>query len=107
MATKVIAIAQGQSALQIGLTGVPIEEILDPREAEKRLAELLESDSQVVIVEESHREKFSEWFTARLARHTGLPLVIFCPSFAGEEANTAAYINNIVRPAVGFEIRLD
>lgn len=107
MASKVVAIAQGQTALQIGLTGVPVEELLDVREAEKRLAELLESDYQVVIVEEAVRNQFSDWFTTRLSRHAGLPLVIFCPSFAGEDANTAAYINNIVRPAVGFEIRLD
>lgn len=107
MASKVVAIAQGQAALQVGLTGVPVEEILDAREAEKRIAELLDSDCQVVIVEDGLREKFSEWFHARLARHSKLPLVIFCPTFSGAEADTSAYINNIVRPAVGFEIRLD
>lgn len=107
MAANVVAIAHGQTALELALTGVPVRETADHREAEQILNELLGSDSQVVIVDEAFRGRFSEFFTNRLARHTGLPLVIYCPSFAEEDARTDEYINAIVRPAVGFEIRLD
>ena len=107
MASKVVALANGQAALQVGLTGVPVEEMYDVETVENRLAELMSSDTEVVIVNEEFRDQFSEWFQGRLARHNGLPLIIFCPSFSEEDAGTLAYINAIVKPAVGFEIRLD
>lgn len=102
-----VAIATGPLAIELGLAGVPVLEISDVREVENAIERLMDSAARVVIVEESFRDRFSEWFTNRLARHTGLPLVIFCPSFSEEDAETDAYINRIVKPAVGFEIRLD
>lgn len=107
MASKIIAVARGQSALQLGLTGVRVEEAASVEAAEQRLDELLVSDAEMLIVEEALRDEFSEWFRLRLARHGGLPLVIFAPAFASEDAGTDAYINAILKPAVGFEIRLD
>tara|TARA_R110001592_G_scaffold140888_2_gene361993 strand:+ start:1741 stop:2070 length:330 start_codon:yes stop_codon:yes gene_type:complete len=107
MASKVVALANGQAALQVGLTGVPVEELYDVSAVENRLSELMSSDTEVVIVNEEFRDQFSEWFQGRIARHVGLPLIIFCPSFEEEDAGTLAYINAIVKPAVGFEIRLD
>jgi len=108
MASNIVAIGHGNSSLSVALTGVPVEEIQDIREAEKRLGELLESrKADVVIIDEDYRDQFSEWFKARLLKHGGRPLVIFCPSFEEEDPGTDAYINAIVKPAVGFEIRLD
>ena len=105
--TKVVAIAKGQPALELGLTGITVEEIHDAQEVEERLVELIDGDAELVIVEESYRSHFSDWFTTRLARHNKLPLVIFCPSFTDEDADSVAYIGGIVKSAVGFEIRLD
>ncbi|MBX3179744.1 MAG: hypothetical protein KF886_20515 [Candidatus Hydrogenedentes bacterium] len=107
MASKVVALANGQAALQVGLTGVPVEEVFSVDAVETRLAQLMDSDTDLVIVNEEFRDHFSEWFQMRLAKHNKLPLIIFCPSFENEEAGTLEYINSIVRPAVGFEIRLD
>jgi len=108
MASNIVAIGHGNSTLSVSLTGVPVEEIESVREVEKRLGELLDSrDADVVILDEANRSEFSEWFQNRLAKHGGRPLVIFCPSFEEEDPGTDAYINAIVKPAVGFEIRLD
>jgi vacuolar-type H+-ATPase subunit F/Vma7 len=107
MTSNVAAIAQGRTALELGLTGVPVHDAADSEAAEDLLADFLESDARVVIVDEAFRGKFSDWMANRLAQHTGLPLVIYCPSFAEEEAGTDAYIVSIVKPAIGFEIRLD
>ena len=104
---KVVALATGSSALKLGLTGVPVEELSDIEEIEKRLIDLLDSDMDVIIMNESFRDQFTEWCQGRLARHGGLPLVIYCPSFSEEDADTGAYIGAIVKSAVGFEIRLD
>ncbi len=107
MASKVLALASGQAALQLGLAGVPVEEVFSAETVENRLADLMASDTSVVIVNEEFRDQFSEWFQMRLAKHNTLPLIIFCPSFENEDAGTLEYINAIVKPAVGFEIRLD
>lgn len=107
MDSKVVALANGQAALQLGLTGVPVEEMSSVDRVENRLAELMDTDAELVIVNELFRDQFSEWFQMRLANHTSLPLIIFCPSFEEEDAGTLEYINAIVKPAVGFEIRLD
>ena len=107
MTSNVVAIAQGRTALELGLTGVPVQEVAQIEDVENLLLDLLDGDAQVVILDESYREQFSEWMANRLRQHAGLPLVIYCPSFAEEDANTDTYINSIVKPAVGFEIRLD
>jgi len=107
MASKVVAIASGQVGLQLGLTGVTVEEITDAKEAEQRMVEYMDNrKAQVLIVDEQFKGRFTEWFENRLSRHTGDPLIMFCPRFEDENANTDAYINSILRPAVGFEIRL-
>jgi hypothetical protein len=107
MTSNVVAIAQGIPALELGLTGVPVHEVTAIDEVETLVAGLLESEARVVIVDERFRDQFSEWMVNRLHQHSGLPLVIYCPLFTEEEAGTDAYINSIVRPAIGFEIRLD
>jgi vacuolar-type H+-ATPase subunit F/Vma7 len=104
---NVVAIAQDHTALKLGLAGVHVHEVSDVKEAEQQLTELLESDTNVVIVQEDLREQFSEWFSTQLSRHRGLPLVVYCPSFEAEESNADAYINAVLKPAVGFEIRLE
>ena len=107
MAAKINAIAKDEAALQVGLAGVSVQRAANAAEAEALLTAELEGDAQLVIVDEAYRSQFSEWFSAKLAKHNRLPLVIFCPAFAEEDPGTDAYINSIVKPAVGFEIRLD
>lgn len=104
---KINAIAKDQTGLQVGLAGLTVKQAANAEECEALLTAELEGDAQLVIVDEAYRSQFSEWFSAKLARHTRLPLVIFCPAFAEEDPGTDAYINSIVKPAVGFEIRLD
>jgi len=107
MGSRIKAIAKDETGLQIGLAGVTVTTAANAQEAETLLAAELEGDAQVVLVDEAYRADFTEWFQTKLARHTRLPLVIFCPAFAEEDPGTDAYINAIVKPAVGFEIRLD
>lgn len=104
---KIVALARGNSALALGLTGVPLEDLRTQSAVEDRLSELIESNLDVVVVAEEWRDGFSEWMQNRLAKHGGRPLVIYCPQFSDEDPGTDAYINAIVKPAVGFEIRLD
>ena len=104
---RIIAVARPNIAVGLDLTGIHVVENTDVASAEQLIEETLDSDTEMLLIDESFRDEFSEFLQLRLERHSGLPLVIFCPSFQEEEANTEAYINAILKPAVGFEIRLD
>jgi vacuolar-type H+-ATPase subunit F/Vma7 len=95
------------TALKLMLAGVRIEITHDARAAEARLDDLIESDTGVVIVQEEFGAQFTEFFRERLRRHKGLPLVVYCPAFEDDESNVDAYLSAVLKPAVGYEIRLE
>lgn len=103
---KIAAVARDATALNLGLTGIRVEDVRDIREAEKRVDELLQDKLDVLILDERYRDEFSDRFLTRLQRHTGEPLVVFCPPFADEDSDVDAYLSSVIKPAVGFEIRL-
>ncbi|MDX9972153.1 MAG: hypothetical protein RBU21_04080 [FCB group bacterium] len=104
---SVVAVAKDQVALQLALTGVYVDEVKDAREAEQVIGNHLETGTGVLIVQDDFRQEFSEHFQNRLARHRGLPLIVYCPSFKEGEANVDAYISSVLKPAIGYEIRLE
>ncbi len=105
---NVIALTRGQTSLQLSLAGVYVEETSKVEDAEKRIGQLLESrEARVVIVQEEYRTQFTEWFSERLRRHKGLPLIVYCPAFEDEESNVDAYLTAVLKPAIGYEIRLE
>jgi len=105
---NVIALTYGQTSLQLSLAGVYVEETTKVEDAEKRLGQLLETrEARVVIVQEEFRAQFSEWFSERLRRHKGLPLIVYCPAFDQEDSNVDAYLTAVLKPAIGYEIRLE
>jgi vacuolar-type H+-ATPase subunit F/Vma7 len=104
---NVVAIAKDHTALQLALTGVYVEEVRDAREAEDVLSRYLEDGASVLIVQEDFRLGFSEYFGAQLAKRRGLPLVVYCPSFDDNDTNVDAYISSVLKPAIGYEIRLE
>ena len=105
---NVIALTRGQTSLQLSLAGVFVEETPTVDDAEKRLGQILESrEARVIIVQEEYRTEFSEWFAERLRRHKGLPLIVYCPAFEEEDSNVDAYLTAVLKPAIGYEIRLE
>ena len=36
----------------------------------------------------------------------GDPLIVYCPAFEEADADVDAYLSSVIKPAVGFEIRL-
>lgn len=103
---KIVALASDATALNLELAGVHVEDIPDLREAERRCMELLDERPDVLILEEHFRTRFSDRTQDRLARHKGAPLVVFCPAFEEADTDVDAYLSAIIKPAVGFEIRL-
>lgn len=105
--SKIVAIAEDHVGLQLSLTGMPVNIVSGPEEAEPILVEALDSDADMVLLQEELRDGLSEIAANRLARHKGRPLVVFCPSFSEEDSDVDAYLSSIIKPAVGYEIRLE
>lgn len=104
--SKICAIAHGATAMNLALAGIRVTEVADAKDAEGVLDGLLQDKLDVVIIEESLREHFSDRMQDRLRRHKGAPLLVNCPSFDDEETDVDAYLSSVIKPAVGFEIRL-
>jgi len=103
----VVAIAQDHVALNLALTGVRVQRPAGAEEAEEMLRDLLRSDIEVVILQEDLRDGFSERFTNVLSKHKGSPMIVNCPLFEEEDANVDAYLSAVLKPAIGYEIRLE
>ncbi|MBX7256280.1 MAG: hypothetical protein K1Y02_07945 [Candidatus Hydrogenedentes bacterium] len=104
---SVAALANGALALKLTLAGLPVQTVQDVQDVEETLGGLLESDVSVVVVQEDFRNQFSEWFIERMKRRKGGPLVVYCPGFEEEESDVDAYLNAVLKPAIGYEIRLE
>jgi vacuolar-type H+-ATPase subunit F/Vma7 len=104
---RITVIAHGHLALQMRLAGLVVDEVADAAEAEEALELHIEAAEGFVVVEEALMAGFSESFEDRLAAHRGLPLVVSCPSFDSEESQVDSYLAEVLRPAVGYEIRLE
>jgi len=105
--SKVVAITANALSIPLALTGVSVREVAGPKEAETAVSEHLKDGTEVLIVQDTLRAGFSEWFSSQLARHRGKPLLVSCPSFEEEKSDVDAYLNSILRPAIGYEIRLE
>jgi vacuolar-type H+-ATPase subunit F/Vma7 len=104
--SKISAIAHGATAMNLALAGIRVTEVADAKDGEAVLDNLLQDRQDVIIIEESLRDHFSERMQDRLRRHKGAPLLVNCPSFDEEETDVDAYLSSVIKPAVGFEIRL-
>ena len=60
----------------------------------------------MLILDERYRSQFSQRMQDKLSRHNGEPLIVFCPPFDEEGVDVDSYLSSIIKPAVGFEIRL-
>lgn len=104
--SKICALASDTAALSLALIGIQVQEVADATEAEPLLKGLLEDNLDVLIIDERLRDGFSHRTQDRLQRHAGSPLIVYCPAFADEVSDVDAYLSSIIKPAVGFEIRL-
>ncbi len=106
---SVMAVGRERMAVQLGLTGVHVRHVHDVDEAEDVVGEILDDpgDTQVLVIEEELRPQFSELMKDRLRLNRGKPMVVYCPEFAEEDSDVDAYLASVIKPAVGYEIRLE
>lgn len=106
MPTSIAAVAKDSTALNLALTGIKVEEIQETKALEDRFDDLVSNGLDVLIIDERYRDEFSIRMQDKLARHKGAPLIVFCPTFDEEDTDVDSYLSSIIKPAVGFEIRL-
>ena len=104
--SKITALASGPTAMNLALTGIRVHEVASSKEAETALDDLMQQKLEVIIIEEGLRKGFSERAQDKLKRHKGAPLLVNCPAFEEETTDVDAYLSSVIKPAVGFEIRL-
>ena len=106
---NVCAIAQGSLAIHLGLAGLHVEQPASGETVEAILDAMLnDADAYtLVIVQEVYRRDFSEWFLERLKHHKGRPLVVFCPDYSDDTIDPNSYVTAILKPVLGFELRLE
>lgn len=102
-----LAITGPRLGLKLRLAGVPTEEATDPEAIEELIVKGVGSGVRVLIVQEDFRDRFSKQLVELLDRPRETPLLAFCPSFEEEESDALEYVAAVVRPAVGYEIRLE
>jgi hypothetical protein len=104
----VVGIAPDPAAIKLRLTGMYVEQVRDAAEGEDAIERWLEEKGvALLVVGEMLLDGFSPAFRERLRRHKGRPLIVYCPVFETETINVDEYLSAVIKPAVGFEIRLD
>jgi len=105
---RLIVLGRPASAAGFRLAGIPVQEVADPREATARMHALLaDAGLGMVLLESVLHDALDEEVRHRIASRA-LPLVIPFPSPAWEEKGVAAdaYIVELLRQAIGYQVRL-
>ncbi|MCP4639812.1 MAG: hypothetical protein GY851_05240 [bacterium] len=103
----VVGIANGHLAVQFNLAGIAVSEASTPDETREAINAALSSAARVVMVQEDLDAALPELFRAALRQRQALPLVVVCPAFETEASGVLDYVSRVVRPAVGYEIRVE
>ena len=106
---RVTALVSKQLSMTLALSGIQVEETTSVKQVEERLNSCLKEPGgiEILILEEHFRQDLSEWTRERLRRHKGKPLIVYCPNFETEELDVNTYLASVLKPALGYEIRLE
>jgi vacuolar-type H+-ATPase subunit F/Vma7 len=107
--SRVAGVAGDRLGLLLGLAGIEVFRAEDGEAAQRDIERLMEEGAGMVIVEEALQQQLSERFRDKLDRHKGLPLIVTCPEFDLDtsEDDMDDFVAAVIKPAVGYEIRLD
>jgi len=105
---RLLVLCRPASAAGFRLAGLPVLEVPDAAEATRRMHDLLADASLgMVLLESALHDALDDEVRRRIASRA-LPLVIPFPSPAWEEraAGADAYIIELLRRAIGYQVRL-
>lgn len=106
---RVVVLTDAETATGYRLAGVEVRET-DPENAQHALEELIASDAYGLVVVDEGLVADPVASTERIMRERELPVLLPVPSLGaafGEDTDATAYMKELVRSAIGFDIKLD
>ncbi|MEX2541582.1 MAG: V-type ATP synthase subunit F [Trueperaceae bacterium] len=106
---KVIILTDSETATGYRLAGVEVREA-DKEGADRALESLIESEEYGLVVVDEGLVADPVTSTARIMRGRDLPVILPVPSLSaafGEGDDATEYMKDLVRNAIGFDIKLE
>ena len=106
---RVVVLTDSETATGYRLAGVEVRES-QPEAAESELERLIESGEYGLVVVDEGLVPDPMSASARSMRGRDLPVILPVPSLAasfGEGDDATAYMKDLVRSAIGFDIKLE
>lgn len=106
---RVVVLTDSETATGYRLAGVEVHES-DPENAQDALEELITSGDYGLVVVDEGLIADPVASTERVMRERDLPVLLPVPSLGaafGEDTDATAYMKELVRSAIGFDIKLD
>lgn len=106
---KVVILTDAETATGFRLAGVEVRES-DRENADKALEALIASDDYGLVVVDEGLVADPVKSTERIMRGRSLPILLPIPSLTAafaEDTDAAAYMKDLVRSAIGFDIKLE
>lgn len=106
---KVIVFTDAETATGYRLAGVEVR-VAEPADASTALNQLIEEDAYGLVVVDEGLVPDPIHSTERVMRGRDLPVILPVPSLGaafGEEDDATAYMKDLVRSAIGFDIKVE
>ena len=106
---RVVVLTDSETATGYRLAGVEVRES-QVEEAEAELERLIESDDYGLVVVDEGLIPDAIGASSRTMRGRDLPVILPVPSLSasfGEGDDATAYMKDLVRSAIGFDIKLE
>jgi V/A-type H+-transporting ATPase subunit F len=109
MTHKAIVLTDSETATGYRLAGVDVR-VSDPEHALQVLTELIEADAYGLLIVDEGLVHDPVAASERAMRGRDLPVVLPVPSLGAafdESSDASAYMKDLVRSAIGFDIKLE
>lgn len=106
---KMLVLTDSETAIGYRLAGVEVRESV-PEEAQAALEQIIESDQYGLVVVDEGLLQDPTRSSERAMRGRDLPVILSVPSLGatfGDSSDATAYMKELVRSAIGFDVRMD
>lgn len=106
---KMLVLTDSETAIGYRLAGVEVHESV-PEEAQAALEQIIESDQYGLVVVDEGLLQDPTRASERAMRGRDLPVILSVPSLGAtfsDSSDATAYMKELVRSAIGFDVRMD
>ncbi|MFA5594743.1 MAG: V-type ATP synthase subunit F [Trueperaceae bacterium] len=106
---KMLVLTDSETAIGYRLAGVEVRESV-PEEAQAALEQIIESGQYGLVVVDEGLLQDPTRSSERAMRGRDLPVILSVPSLGatfGDSSDATAYMKELVRSAIGFDVRMD